>query len=234
MQFNQNFDLQRAIGQYQVDRRARLENVLSQTDADRVFEVLSSQVDYSVAFFYDNKNAESTAAQWQALGAEQQRNIVQHLHENAGRGTGFIYGRSALSFDQGPNPLLNEVFTWLNSEPVLEWARQMSGYQDIAAASAQATRYTPGQFLTRHIDTHPSEQRRVAYVFSFTKDWHPDWGGLLQFFQSDGTPRDAWTPGFNTLSMFDVKHVHSVTYLAPYAVNPRYSITGWFRATPLS
>jgi len=34
------------------------------------------------------------------------------------------------------------------------------------------------------------------------------------------------------LSLFDVRHVHSVTYVAPFAGAPRLSITGWFRAGP--
>ena len=55
---------------------------------------------------------------------------------------------------------------------------------------------------------------------------------LLQFFEDNGTPRDAWVPGWNVLSLFDVRHVHSVTYVAPFAGAPRLSITGWFRAGP--
>ena len=72
----------------------------------------------------------------------------------------------------------------------------------------------------------------MAYVLSLTERWHPDWGGLLQFFEDNGTPRDAWVPGWNVLSLFDVRHVHSVTYVAPFAGAPRLSITGWFRAGP--
>jgi Rps23 Pro-64 3,4-dihydroxylase Tpa1-like proline 4-hydroxylase len=53
---------------------------------------------------------------------------------------------------------------------------------------------------------------------------------LLQFFEDDGTPRDAWAPQFNSMSLFDVRHVHSVTFIAPFALEPRLSLTGWFRA----
>jgi Rps23 Pro-64 3,4-dihydroxylase Tpa1-like proline 4-hydroxylase len=66
-------------------------------------------------------------------------------------------------------------------------------------------------------------------VFSATWGWHPDWGGLLQFYQEDGTPEDAWSPGFNTLSLFDTSYIHSVTYVTPFAQAPRLSLSGWFR-----
>ncbi|WP_338456665.1 2OG-Fe(II) oxygenase family protein [uncultured Alteromonas sp.] len=38
------------------------------------------------------------------------------------------------------------------------------------------------------------------------------------------------TPEFNTLSLFDVKHIHSVTYVTPFAKQPRYALTGWIKA----
>ncbi len=90
------------------------------------------------------------------------------------------------------------------------------------------TRYTAGQYLTRHSDNITEEGRRVAFVFSFSRAWHPDWGGMLQFYEGDGTPRDAWMPEFNTLALFDVRHIHSVSYVAPFAAATRYSLTGWF------
>ena len=65
---------------------------------------------------------------------------------------------------------------------------------------------------------------------SFTKDWHPDWGGLLHFFEDNGSPRDFWVPMFNSLTLFDVRHVHSVSYVTPFAKGQRLSLTGWFCA----
>ncbi len=97
----------------------------------------------------------------------------------------------------------------------------------------QVTRYRPGHFLTRHNDVVPAEQRRVAYVLGFTPRWHPDWGGLLQFYRQDGVPQDAWAPGFNDLMLFDVHRVHAVTYVTPFAAEPRQAISGWFSAGSL-
>jgi len=169
------------------------------------------------------------------LSPEDVQNLQQNIHRNASEGCGFLYGRNNITGqhrDKGP-ALLSEFADLLNSEYMLSLIRDISGYPDIQAASAQATRYLPGNFLTRHNDINREEGRRVAYVMSFTPEWHPDWGGLLQFYQQDGTPRDAWSPQFNTLTLFDVEHVHAVTFVAPYAKIPRFSITGWFRTRPL-
>lgn len=120
----------------------------------------------------------------------------------------------------------------VNAPETLAQVRALTGFQDITPADGQATRYRGGHFLTRHRDDIPGQDRRVAYVLSLTERWHPDWGGLLQFFEDNGTPRDAWVPGWNVLSLFDVRHVHSVTYVAPFAGAPGLSVTGWFRAGP--
>jgi Rps23 Pro-64 3,4-dihydroxylase Tpa1-like proline 4-hydroxylase len=111
---------------------------------------------------------------------------------------------------------------------MLSLISRISGRTDINSADAHFTRYTPGQYLTRHTDNIASEGRRIAYVMSFTKDWHPDWGGLLHFYEPNGLPRDCWAPVFNSLNLFDVRHTHSVSYVTPFARNPRLSLTGWF------
>ncbi len=40
----------------------------------------------------------------------------------------------------------------------------------------QATGYGPGHFLTAHNDFDPEKDRKVAFVFNFTKDWKAEWG----------------------------------------------------------
>ena len=73
--------------------------------------------------------------------------------------------------------------------------KEITSITDLTHADGQATRYRRGDFLTRHIDNIPGETRRIAYVLGFTEGWHPDWGGLLQFFEKDGTPYEVLVPG---------------------------------------
>ncbi len=221
--------------QYAVDKRVRVPDFLVQEDAVRLLQCLAQETEFSSAFNVDGSNGVLSDAQMRQLTPTDVQSLQQKIHENAGRGAGFLYGRNNINGknSDNPPPLLREFTDLINSEVVLSAVREISGHQDICAASAQATRYLPGNFLTRHNDFHAEEGRRVAYVMGFTPGWHPDWGGLLQFYQQDGTPRDAWTPIFNNLVLFDVAHVHAVTFVTPFAVDPRFSITGWFRAKPL-
>jgi len=221
--------------QYVLDRRVRVANFLKADDASQLLQTLARETPFSSAFNIDGDNGVLSDTEMRQLSNDQIQSLQQKIHENASRGSGFLYGRHDITGRSAVDTpaALTQFAELINAEPFLEQIRQISGHADILAASAQATRYLPGNFLTRHNDFHPSEGRRVAYVMNFSPQWHPDWGGMLQFFQDDGTPRDAWAPQFNSLVLFDVAHVHSVTFVAPFAKTPRFAVTGWFRTKPL-
>ncbi|MFT2091339.1 2OG-Fe(II) oxygenase [Paraglaciecola sp. 2405UD69-4] len=192
---------------------------------------LSSEIStlpYSLAYSLNGLNREATDKDLAGLNVSQQRELLRSIHQEAAKGSGFLYGRFKIS--KQSTGLISDVLKLLNSESVLNFVREISGHTNIIAADAQVTRFAPGNFLTRHSDDLAAEGRKLAYVFSFSEQWHPDWGGLLQFYHQSGEPTDTWRPHFNSLTLFDVKHIHAVTCVAPFAPQNRYSITGWFKS----
>lgn len=117
------------------------------------------------------------------------------------------------------------------SPEVLDVMRAITGSSDFDDVTAQASQFRQGHYLTRHLDDVTGEQRKYAFVVGLTRAWHPDWGGLLQFFTKQGEPTASFSPGFNTLDLFDVTHVHSVTFVTPFARAPRFAVSGWFVKT---
>jgi hypothetical protein len=209
--------------------RLRLRDALPEAEAQAWHGVLA-QAGYALML---TRGGQGTVLTPDALAqlTPAAREALQHeLHEAASQGVGFLYEGHQLRGSH--DPALRAILAAVNAPETLERVRTLTGFGDITHADGQATRYRGGHFLTRHRDDLSGQARRVAYVLSLTARWHPDWGGLLQFFEDDGTPRDAWVPGWNVLSLFDVRHVHSVTYVAPFAGGPRLSVTGWFRAGP--
>ncbi|MFC3174182.1 2OG-Fe(II) oxygenase [Novosphingobium bradum] len=123
--------------------------------------------------------------------------------------------------------LLDRVVEALNHHSSLNTFRAITGEPKVRQAVGQATRYLPGHFLTAHDDSLAGENRVAAFVINLTKDWRPDWGGLLQFQNAGGDVPLSLKPGFNTIHLFRVPQMHSVSYVAPFAGAPRYAITGW-------
>lgn len=207
------------------DRRARVADALPAETALSWARGLAEQQDWLLTMGVKGQTARIPPSTLQSYPAEQRQVLEQDLRNEAGEGRGFFY--DSIPVDDATPGFLGEIHAMLADRKVLQSIEALCG-SPISSVSAQATRYRPGQWLTRHRDDPASETRQVAYVLSLSPGWHPDWGGLLQFFEDDGTPRDAWAPGLGVLSLFDVRHVHSVTFVAPHAKAPRLSVTGWF------
>lgn len=111
-----------------------------------------------------------------------------------------------------------------------DFLRAVTGADDIQYADAQGTAYSPGDFLTGHDDKIEGKSRRAAYVFGLTPVWRLEWGGLLLFHGADGHVERGLVPGFNSLNLFSVPQMHSVSEVTRAAAYRRYAITGWLRA----
>ena len=118
----------------------------------------------------------------------------------------------------------------MSSDPVRSLLRTITGAEDIAFADAQATAFSPGDFLTGHDDQIEGKNRRAAYVLNLTPVWRVEWGGLLLFHEG-GTVRGL-VPSFNALNIFAVPVMHSVSEVTRASPYRRYSVTGWLRAGP--
>ncbi|MFD2166304.1 2OG-Fe(II) oxygenase [Thalassotalea euphylliae] len=205
----------------------RINNFL---DAD-VAQSLANDADsvsFKNAFFLDGKNQELSDDDIRAMPADKVRNLYRNLYKLASTGVGFLYGRHKLS--EGETGNFDQVIQSLNSERCLSLINAITNKQNLKSADGQVTRYRVGDYLTRHIDNIQGETREIAYVLGLSPEWHPDWGGLLQFFELNGTPTNSYMPEFNSLTIFDVNKVHSVTSIAPFSPKNRYSVTGWFRS----
>ncbi|NMP33371.1 proline hydroxylase [Thalassotalea sp. M1531] len=206
----------------------RIFNFLEPEAAHELSTHIAEKVAFKNAFFLNNQNREASDEEIANLSVEERRNLYRGIYQLAGQGTGFLYGRHKVSQDS--DDVLTEFLSKLNETSCIDLIRDITGNKVVSHADAQVTRYRVGDFLTRHIDNIPGETRRFAYVLGLSPQWHPDWGGLLQLFEQNGTPTSSYMPVFNSLTVFDVNKVHSVTSVAPFSPQSRYSITGWFRA----
>jgi Rps23 Pro-64 3,4-dihydroxylase Tpa1-like proline 4-hydroxylase len=229
---NPDLDRNALAAEFRRDQRVLVNNVLRAEVAEKIFSICSEKVAFDYVYFFDGAIHVTGEQEMAALDAGTKAQISRELMRNATEGIGYLYCGYVMNRERadadGDLRYLYEVYEYLNSRDMLDFIEQITGGQGLGGADAQYTRYSSGQYLTRHRDVIEGKARRLAYVFGFTRRWHPDWGGLLQFYEADGTPRDAWMPAFNRLSLFDVRHVHSVSYVTPFAGAVRLSLTGWF------
>jgi len=167
----------------------------------------------------------------QAIGAK-----IGHVMERARENYGYLYDSYPMieaytsGWDAG-HPI-HQLTEFINSPEFLELGKTVTGAPLVTKADAQATRYARGHFLTRHIDEGHDKERVAAYTLGFTRNWQPDWGGLLMLLDDNLDISRAFLPRFNVLSIFDGRRIHSVSAVSPFAGGARHQITGWFRNDP--
>ena len=123
-----------------------------------------------------------------------------------------------------------QLFELINSEAVLDTIRRITGLTHIRWADGQATWYKPGHFLKAHTDEEAATGRVAAYVMNLSPVWERDWGGFLQFFDAHDNIEEAFKPSFNTLNLFTIPQMHSVSMVSTYVTEKRIAMTGWFRS----
>ena len=121
---------------------------------------------------------------------------------------------------------LNAFYDFVNGEEFLAFGAAVTGDASVAC-EAQATRYRQGDLLTLHSDRDTATRRLSAWVFNLSREWRPEWGGLLLFHEG-GRIVEGFNPLFNSLSLFRVPMDHSVTQVTDFAPRDRLAISGWY------
>ena len=214
-------------------RRIHIPKILTEDSAERIHRCLTNDVDWHLVFNEGDKTHTLYPEQVKAMTEEHKQKVRQIVLSQARKGFQFLYSDYNIYdyYLNGKNMdhFLHRFHEFVNSDTFLSFIRELSGFETITFADSQATAYGPGHFLTLHHDQAAGKNRKLAYVFNFTRTWQLDWGGILQFLNKDGNVENGFVPTFNALNMFEVPQDHAVSYVAPYCLAIRYSITGWLR-----
>lgn len=228
-----NVDVVELNRQFLSAQRLRCTEFLQRPYAEALQKCLEEDVDWTVMLVEHNRIKELSREPCGAIQADR-THLAQKAYESAGRGYSFYFESNRRTSSEGdggqrvrePLPrLLQEFQAQLNSAGGLQFFRQVTSISEIARTELMATRFGPGHFLAAHDDT--AAHRKAAFVVNLTSNWKPTWGGLLHFFSAGGQVVDTYVPEFNTLHLFGVPQIHSVSFVAPFAQQPRYAISGW-------
>lgn len=214
--------------------RLRIENFISEDLATALADALADDPRWLFVINGGASVFEIPRANYDALEAGERARIEAAVLASAAREFQFRYETIRVADDAADRSrsatLLDRFAEFMCAPDTLSLLSAITGATDIVFADAQATRYRPGDFLTRHDDNVAGKHRRLAYVLGLTPEWRAEWGGLLTFTDPAGDVAETIVPRFGALSLFAVPQPHSVSYVAPSAPHPRVSVTGWLRS----
>jgi SM-20-related protein len=233
IRLNDQLDVALIRETYERFGRIHVPDVLASASADFLYATMKDKVPWQTHFNEGEKSYDLHDKQLEALSESDRARLMQKLTANASTKFQYIFRNypisDAIEQHNNPDQPVHAFHDFINSAAVLDFIRTISGIEDIRFADCQATLYQPGHFLTIHNDDVDRAGRLVAYVFSFTPNWRPDFGGMLLFLDEDGHVEEGYMPDHNSLNLFTIPKKHCVSYVAPFAVGGRYSISGWFR-----
>ena len=206
----------------------RVSDFLNSEFANQIYKCLSSEVDWGLACNINRKS--KTYLKCNDI-ADLTEEIRITLQSQVNQPFQFVYNTymivTSYLEQRDPGHFLYTILEWLNSVEAIDYFKTLIKDTNLVKINAQATRYLPGHFLTQHNDENLEEGRMYAYILGFTKDWNPDWGGLLHILDEDNNIVKTMIPEYNSLSIFKVPKNHFVSLVSPTAQKERIAITGW-------
>ena len=237
-ELNPQLDRAALAAEFAVRKRLQIRDVLTEETARELRDIMHTQVPWGMGM-QAGANAKgrgfSAADLRDPVLAQEAMELAKATDAAAARGD-YAYRSLRYSLVEAiqkgwdTTGTIEILLEHLNAEPFLGFMREVTGLPDLLRADAHFACYAAQHFLGRHNDSHVAEGWRIAYVLNLTiDDWHPDWGGYLQFYDKHGNVETGFRPRFNTLNMFLVPQDHAVSYVPPFAPRGRYAINGWLR-----
>lgn len=120
--------------------------------------------------------------------------------------------------------ILRNIFS---SEELYSIIEQITGDRPMKYSQLFLSQYKKGNFLTPHSDIN---RGKWAFVLNMTKDWKPQYGGVLHFLDKNRENiLDSYVPKFNSLVIFEVPK-EGIPHFVSHVVHEnkkRFAITGW-------
>lgn len=228
--FHSALDPEALSGAWEAGERLHIPNILSPATADRLEAALSAERDWTRSVTMRSGTFHVPLKDEEPQSQTHRKWLADSIVDGGDPKMQYVYDNRPLGSGHAPNPprgdVLDDFEYWLNTESQLAVLRAITGAAETRKVYCQASRFLPGQVLTEHND-QGAGKRLYAHVFNFTRNWNPDWGGLLVFYDEAGHVSRGFTPGFNSLNLFRTPQSHAVTQITPFAQHPRLAISGW-------
>ena len=161
----------------------------------------------------------------------------EHLQNNRDKAQeSFINGHFSYNFDRSTGHHAScdcdecKFKTWIRSPNTMKWVGGLAGEELKGTGELFISRYKEFQFLSPHHDTNKG---KIGFVYNVTKDWKPEWGGMLHVMERNyRTISKVVMPKYNQLTIFNIPKSsgvpHYVSHVVGGVTNHRLSFTGWF------
>lgn len=201
--------------------------------AERMRAFLLSQAMPKEQWFHAAQYAGAPGTQYLQEVPKNLPGIVENRRRAGERGPGVLnysFTRTLISAEDAKkdNPTFEQFYTLAAHPRFLDALSRITGFTITGYETLFASKYVTGDFLDPHTDAAPGAPRHLAFVLNLSKDWRPEYGGLLHL------AGHAIVPAFNSLMLFDVRvnesmngQYHYVSQVTDQTNDTRLAVSGW-------
>jgi hypothetical protein len=231
---NRNLDLLSLKRTFSANRRLHVLSILQGKGAEHLYQCLSTYIQWTLHIYANKQTWEIAPETSGQHGIHANDKLLEYAYTAARTGFAYVYESGINLRVFQPDNVMNNVagsfFTqfveFLNTPAFIKFVRDVTGDYELTHASARATCFRAGHFLNLHTD-YGQGLKKFAYVFNLSRHWNVEWGGVLQFVNSEKALINCFMPIFNSFCIFAVPQWHAVSFVAPFAGDARYAVSGW-------
>lgn len=222
-----NYDTEELRMIYDINKRVVIDNFLSDEFAEYVYNDINRLPKHTWfnCVGFSNIKIEK---RWKPI------NRKKHMMSNELAKKSFNHDQFAYSFKrnmgmrQGETSyvetILRDIFS---SDNLYNLIDDVTGNKPQSYSQLFLSQYVKNCFLAPHSDIN---RGKFAFVLNLTKDWKPQYGGVLHFLDDKRENIvDSYVPKFNSLIIFEVPKTgipHFVSHVV-HEKKKRFAITGW-------
>ena len=224
--FNQLFLKKNELKEkFQLTKKVQIQEILMNEVAELLLKYAQTQKNWILASGYDSMKYEKMVNKVNEKANENQIRNIQNKFKN----DQFSYVFHRTMNNNQPSFLEFNLRKHMSSNEFINFLNEITNLNLTKLNTLFLSKYKGGNFLSPHCD---KGNGRLAFVLNLTKNWKPQYGGILHFLNNEKTEIvQSYNPIFNNLMLFEVPEngiPHFVSHVVPYIKQERYAITGWY------
>lgn len=210
---------------FEKNKKVQIKNILIDKIADFLFKQAITEKNWVLATGFDAiKFEKKVNKQFEKANSNQIKKVQDKFKNDH---FSYIFHRSMNN--QKPSFLEYALRKNMASEEFIGYLNKITNLNLKKLNTLFLSKYKGGNFLSPHSD---KGNGKLAFVLNLTKNWKPQYGGILHFMNEEKTEIiESYIPLYNNLMLFEVPEAgipHFVSHVVPYIKQERYSITGWY------
>jgi hypothetical protein len=202
--------------------RLSVPGILRAANSQTLFEDLSATVPWCLTFAGSGEERTTIeSSEVSTMDAHRRRAVAEIAYSGGGTDGAHLFYSSTYH-----SPIMTKFSAFLNSGAFLQFLRDLTGIDSVRRVKTSAACYRAGHFYGFHKDRSDQGEQVGTVIFYVTPKWRYQWGGMLQFKDTDGQIDESIFPRFNSMTVMRANQAHAVSCVSPFAAIERFSIGG--------